>query len=75
MTANEVAYLTENHLLDMGVTSVGDRVRIIESTSAFLRGERNRKRNRDIIKFSGFTFFPCTKWVAPYYHVSESYVY
>jgi hypothetical protein len=52
---NEIAHLKENHLIDMGVTNIGDRLRIIESTQAFLRGERNRRRQKDILVFSGWT--------------------
>jgi len=72
VTSNEIAHVKEHHLIDMGVTSVGDRLRIVESTQAFLRGERNRRRQKDILVFSGWTLFPCTKWVAPHYHISES---
>jgi hypothetical protein len=55
VTAAEVAHLKEAHLIDMGISSVGDRLRIIQSTTGFLRGERNRRRQKDIVQFAGWT--------------------
>ena len=72
VTWKEIGFLTEKHLIDMGVTNVGDRLRIIESTRAFLRGERNRTRNRDTFMFQGRTWFPCFKGLAPVVHVSPA---
>ena len=72
ITSAEIAYLKEAHLLDMGITSVGDRLRIIESTKAFLRGERNRTRQSTIIRFTGWKLLPCFHWYAPHYYLSES---
>lgn len=72
VTPNEIAHLKEEHLIDMGITNVGDRVRIVESTRAFLRGERNRARQSTILRFTGWKLLPCFHWYAPHYYLSES---
>lgn len=55
ITAEEVPQLTEHHLMEIGITTVGDRVRIMQSVRSFLRGQRNEDRHKIILVFSSWT--------------------
>lgn len=67
----EIPYITEQHLLDMGITSVGDRLRIVDSVQAFLRAQRNRDRRLVIMSFNDWHLLPCMEICIPRYEISE----
>jgi len=66
----EVPFLTEAHLEEMGVR-VGDRLRLLESVRSFARTETNRERRRVIATFQDWHLLPCTAWFIPTYKLSE----
>ena len=72
VTEAEIPYLKESHLVEMGIVNVGDRLRILDFTSSFLRGLRNQKRQKTILNFKDWYLFPCWQVFAPQYRVTES---
>ena len=67
----EVPFLTEQHLEEMGVRRVGDRLRIMESVNAYARAEVNKERRKVLVTFQDWHAFPCSSWFIPTYSVSE----
>lgn len=72
MTVAELAFLSEAHLLDMGVTRIGDRVKILNACKQFTRKERTKARQRVVLKAKMFTWTPCGAWFAPTFAVTHS---
>jgi hypothetical protein len=72
VTPNEIAFIKEHHLIDMGITAVGDRLRIIDSVETFLRGERNKSRQAIVMRFQNWHCCPCLGCFYPTYTVTES---
>lgn len=56
----------------MGISSVGDRLKIIDAVAFYLRGIRNAKRHEPLIKFKGWVLFPCLDFFATEYTISEA---
>lgn len=72
ITAEEIPHLKDEHLKEMGISSVGDRLKILDAVSYYLRGVRNAKRHEPLLKFKGWVLFPCFDFFATEYTISEA---
>ena len=61
-------------LKDMGIDSVGDRLKIVQMTEAYLRGLRNRQRQKNLDVVHSFTFMPVPLALKSKYQITESAV-
>lgn len=72
VTGEDMPFLQDYQLLEMGVISVGDRIRILAATERFMRSLKNEQRNKVIMKFKDWYPISLCSVYERAYEVSES---